>query len=578
MPIRVISDQEAIRQILGSPDRYAIWLGAGASAEAGVKTAQAICEQIRDELVSAESGIDRADPAEVARWANARLAWSDTSRRYVTCIREGYRNEARRVEYFRDILRDLKPAFCHHAAALLMRDGYLKRTCLTTNFDHLLEDAFTQLGITGCQPLRGAADTEYWQDRQERYFVVKLHGDIDTHNILNTREETIAIDDGLQGLVDRVLRNAGLVVLGTAGNEKSVRALFDAIGRRPGTADVPLSFGLLWGVYMGAPKPARISNDELRERVAARISETETNRDVTEMIGDARNDLFCFFPVWGAGQFMHDLVQATGNRPLVATAARHLDHEMRLRRIFTQAGLSDDAVGRHLQSLRQGRASIGKRGGGAVRPPPETVLVASHAPSATDLRVIYGDISSRSLMGADEFAPRRRAVVSPEDTCISAGGGVAYALLQKAGPEIILHELAKFSKIPQRTVAVTSGGNLPVHHIFHAATIEIAPDATYVVTPEDVRATTAAALVHAAALDVGALWTPLLAAGVASMQPRDSFRAILEAVDEQRVRAPRGDAPPLTISVVIYREKDLPRHVVLDTFTSTLGTTFTVSA
>src|SRR2546427_125592 len=206
--MKIISDTEAIRHIVDRPGTYACYLGAGASVEAGVMSAQTICERIRDKLAAVNPNLDESDKEQVERWAQDELNWPDTSRRYITCIDKGYPNVATRVEYFRDLLRKSRPSFCHHATALLMSHGYLMQTCLTTNFDHLLESAFTQQGIAECQAIRSKDECPYWQDRADRYYIVKLHGDIDTKNILNTRKETIAISEQMKGIVEDVVRDA----------------------------------------------------------------------------------------------------------------------------------------------------------------------------------------------------------------------------------------------------------------------------------------------------------------------------------------------------------------------------------
>jgi O-acetyl-ADP-ribose deacetylase (regulator of RNase III) len=573
--VKIISEGEAIRNILGERKRYAVYLGAGASAEAGVMTADAICQMIRDDVLRSSGGLDLSDPEAAERWANQHLNWGDTSRRYVTCIRRGYPNEARRVEYFRRLLRGIRPSFCHETFALLVSRGYLGSTCLTTNFDHLLESAFMRQGVE-FQAIRSEGESQYWQNRDDRFFVLKLHGDIDTLNILNTRDETIAISRELYRIFETQMRGAGLVVLGTAGNEKSVRALFDDLGRRSSGANELLSFGLLWGVYMGTPRPKAITQAELERRVIERVEAGEVNRDIVEMLDDSRNELFCFFPVWGAGDFMLELVKATGDKSLIGTATLRLDHEMRLRHIFANAGLSDEAVEQHLSLLRKQRRSLAER---ASTPTPEADLALSAEARAdsTEVRVLYGDITSRSMMGAEEFRAVRRAVVSPEDTFISAGGGVAYQLLEKAGPELVLNELAKFAPIAQRSVAVTSAGALPVHYVFHAATLEIAPDATYRVSKDDVTATALAILDKTSALDVGVVWVPLLGAGVASLEPRESFEGLLEAVGRWHAAGSASTRPgKLTIAIVIYHERQLSRGDATRSVQIVLGSHFIV--
>ena len=163
-------------------------------------------------------------------------------------------------------------------------------------------------------------------------------------------------------------------------------------------------------------------------------------------------------------------------------------------------------------------------------------------------------------MGSAHLADSRRAVVSPEDTCISAGGGVAFALLAKAGPRIILNELSKLSPIGHCDVVATSGGNLPVHYIFHAAAIRIEADATYSVTERDVSTTFTAALECAAALGVEVIFAPLIAAGVGPLTPAQSFAAIISAFS-----AWDGQVRPMTVVIVIYKESLLPRADVEST-------------
>jgi O-acetyl-ADP-ribose deacetylase (regulator of RNase III) len=558
--MRVISDQDAIRSILQARGQYALWLGAGASAEAEVPMALEICERAREMLLP--RSLDRSDPVAVAAWAEERLSWSDLGKRYVQCIFEAYPTRAQRVEYFRQLMRDKRPAFCHYATALLMAHGYLRRTCLTTNFDRLLETAFSDLGLTSHQVVRTGADVPFWRERGDRTFIVKLHGDIDTENILNTREETISIPSEFIHIVEQVVRGSGLVVLGTAGHEKSVRNLFDDIGRRK---DGSLEFGLLWGIYMGQRRSEGIGSEELSREVVRRARE-QVGVDILDVIKDSHNALFALFPIWGAGAFLRDVIAEAGSRKMAGQAAPYFDHEMRLREVFAGAGLPPAAVDRHLDALRAQRRAL------ADHPPeragtPEQVLMAATA-EGLEVRVTYGDITSLSMMAADGHL--RRAVVSPEDTFISAGGGVAYQILNKAGALAILHELAKFAPIPQGSVVVTSAGKLPIHYIFHAAALRIDTSGTYQVAKDDVTRTMASILRLAAALEVKLVLVPLIAAGVASLRPRESLEGIFEAV------AAYADAngSPLTASVVIYREAVLPRHEVQACFDSVLGARF----
>jgi O-acetyl-ADP-ribose deacetylase (regulator of RNase III)/NAD-dependent SIR2 family protein deacetylase len=577
---RIISDAEATRHILTVRDRYALYLGAGASVDAGVKSAQGICEDLRKEMIASANLGDEGDPGYAERaeeWANEYLNWNDPSRRYLSCMLRGRPNGAQRVEYFRAMLRGKQPSFCHHAAALLMSEGHFRNTCLTTNFDHLIESAFLYEGIVDCQPIRSDAECVYHQPADERFYVIKLHGDVDTLNILNTRQETIAISEPLAAVVGRVAQNAGFVVMGTAGNEKSVRGLVETLAlNAKKDASTVLSFGLLWGVYMGEPRPTQITDDEMAGKVRDRIDATDIHTDIQEAIGDSDNPLFCFFPVWSAGEFMLQVVTATRDKALISRATQRLDHEMRLQHVFAGAGLSRPAVAQHLDTLRRQRERLG--GTTTQSREVDHVLTATDEKTGCELRVVYADITSRTVLSDPDFGDVRRAVVSPDDTFISAGGGVAYQLLRKAGPQTILNELSKFAPIEHCAVAVTSGGALPVHYIFHAAALEIDENAHYSVSKPDVTATMQAILQKAHGLDIGAIWVPLLGAGTASLDPSKSFDGLLQGLARERERwSKNGDGAPLAVAIAIYQERELPRGKLAPIVKRVLGPDFAIS-
>jgi O-acetyl-ADP-ribose deacetylase (regulator of RNase III) len=376
--------------------------------------------------------------------------------------------------------------------------------------------------------------------------------------------------------VKGLLKSAGMFVLGTAGYERSINTLFDALALENAANEEVLSFGLFWGVYMAEQKPRNLTAKQLEEKVEERIGKGVIGPHIVQMMGRAgqRNERFCFFPIWGTGAFMFDLIKATENKLLIGTAELYLDHVMRLRTVFTRAGLSDAAVDKHIASLEEQRGKISPKDA-ARAPAPELVFTAHSKDKKIDveLSVIYGDITSRSQMSAPELQHLQRAVVSPEDTCISAGGGVAYLLLEKAGPYTILNELSKFSPIEHDTVCVTSGGNLPVHYIFHAAAIEIEKDANYAVSKQDVAKTMTAVLEKAKALDVGVLWVPLMGAGVGSLGPKKSFEGIVESLI-----AWMSEAHSVKIRLVIYRERELPRNEISRIMQNKLSRLFSIEA
>ena len=542
----IVSDLEVIRYVLQERGRFTAFLGAGASVEARVPTASQIAQEIYERLRENNPSGDEVALKEA-------LNWDDPRRRYATSL-DRYGNPAARVQYFRRLLRGREPAFCHHATALLMQRDVFQRTCLTTNFDKLIEVAFARQGGTECQAIRMKEEARFWSagDR-DRCYVVKLHGDYDTYNIRNTRDETGIFDPDLLGITERLLDDAGLVVVGAGGFEESVLRWLTEL--TAGDRQPPrLPLGVFWGVYAGPERPESLSETETEQIVQRAIDDGAVSKDIVETIRRLNTSLgaSAFFPVWGAGRFLFSLMAASKDSDLLSAGELYLDHEMRLRNVFTKAGLSGSGVKKHLAALKEQQDRLAKRS--EPDSIPEEICVARRQDPPTSVRMVYGDITSRALMASGDFGTGRRAVVSPEDTFVSAGGGVALSLLSAAGPQMILNELSKLAPIEHGEVAVTSGGNLPVQFIFHAAAIQVGEDAEYSVAQGDVTRAVAAALACVRALGVETIFVPLLGAGVGPLTPQESLVGILTGIADWE---PAGH--PLQVVIVVYRESVIPR-------------------
>ncbi len=557
--MRIITDDEAIRFVRQSPDTFVCYVGAGASAEAGVKSAWEICEEIRETLVPDSL----AEQEKQLRLQD--LQWHDDSYRYATCVKK-YGNPAARVEYFRRLLHGVQPSFCHHAIAILVANGAFKRTIVTTNFDKLVESAFFQQGLIECQPIRSRREIEYWTTDNSRAYILKLHGDYDTYNIANTIEEIVAIDRPIQERSADMLESAGMLVLGSAGNEKSVHTFFDELAGRSGSPGRVLDFGLLWSVYMGPQKPSRVDTVAVEKQIERNIG-----REIRNLMNrmEAKNEQFAFFPVWGSGDFLLKLIDASNDKSLRSRARRYLDHEMRLRDVFEAAGMQPEAITRHLANLAAQRQRIDRLAKAVTTP--KTICKGegkANADRYSVVSLVYGDISARRMLDHESFQDLRRGIVSPEDTCISAGGGVAYQLLKKAGPSSILSELAKLQPIEQGSAAVTSGGNLPVEYIFHGAALKIEPDASYVVDTTAVKSTVLSVFEQAEALGVDVIWVPLMGSGVAGFSPKQSLMGILGAIKDYRFKR------KMLVNITIYSDDALPRTIAMQALKDALGLSF----
>ena len=469
----VVSSQTAAARILGARGAYCGFFGAGLSVEAGVPTADQICARIAKAqlVINGFKNDVNLDESDAQAWLIKHLAWNKPDERYAACIRLQYANPADRVDFFRSASVRVRSSFAHHGMAILLQAGVLKQTCLTTNFDKLLENAFAVQGHRECQALRTESEVRFWRPDSNRCFCVKLHGDYDTHNVLNTSEETVRIDDALKDCGSSILVHHGLLVLGLAGYEESVSSLFDDLTTKGAIAKGTLDRGLLWGVYVG-PKPSQPldsarTTEVVREAVEAGAVGPKIRKMMSRMATSRVQ--FAFFPVFGSGQFLMDLIEQSGDRALIGSAEPLLDHELRLRRVFSRATLSPSRIDEHIRRLAQVKIDIANASGGRL------VVERAFQLRRGDRRVwiAYGDIASRSFLGHTEFNNKVRAVVSPDDTFLSVGGGVAISLAEKSGMRSTLHEVSKFAPVPQGESRVTSGGDLPVHYVIHAATIEV---------------------------------------------------------------------------------------------------------
>jgi O-acetyl-ADP-ribose deacetylase (regulator of RNase III) len=529
---------EVVRRIRDAKGAFVAWIGAGLSLEAGIKAGNDVCEEIKSRLAGAAKA---GDPD---AWAREHLDWDDPSRRYAKCLTL-LGTPADRINYFRHIIRGVQPSFSHHAIALLMQRGRLKRSCLTTNFDKLMEMAFAQQAVSEYQAIRSEDEKQYW-GYEDKNYVIKLHGDYDTANILNTADEAIRIPKALQEVGTALLRRGGLVVLGSSGYEKSVITYFDDL--RLNADRSILEFGVYWGIHMGDHRPPGMTSEQEISELRATIARGSVSRSIIDNAQLAANDRrgFKFFPVWGGGQFLFELIEELGDTSLAAEARRYLDHKMRLRDVLSRGGLSTDAIDVRLRRLEQ-RARQERQQGSPAAASPEHAWQGCREATEHRVDVLYGDLASHSLL-AFPLGDGRRAVISPDDTFLSAGGGAALTLLEKAGKTPLLSE-----------VVVTSAFNLPVNYIFHAATVALKTDGSSNTTTEDVKATTTSALRAAHALATRIVFAPLIGAGTEAVPASKSLSAILAAFADFIQGTPTF---PLDLAIVIRQEAELSRNEV----------------
>jgi len=215
------------------PGVYALLLGSGVSSAAAIPTGWQITLDLARRIATAEG----AAAEDVETWWQERhgsaLDYSDVLEA-VAANRDDRRallhqfiepDAAERAEGLK------QPTAAHRAIARLVASGLI-RVIVTTNFDRLLELALQDEGVTptviaSADASRGAEPLTH-----ARCTILKVHGDYLDTRIRNTGDELAAYEPAIDGLLDRIFDEYGLVVCGWSATWDS--ALRAAILRAPG--------------------------------------------------------------------------------------------------------------------------------------------------------------------------------------------------------------------------------------------------------------------------------------------------------------------------------------------------------
>lgn len=246
--------------------RLAWFLGAGASAAAGIPTAGDLVWEFKRTIYCSREGVHRSALPNLADPATRQLlqgyfdglgtfpALGDDDE-YSFYFEFAHRVETQRRALIDRYIRGATPSYGHRVLAALAASGHL-RLLWTTNFDPCFEDAHALItgstgGLTTAAP--ETSDVAIEAFREERWpLQIKLHGDFRSSRLKNTAEELRDQDVRLRQLLTESATRFGLVIVGYSGRDASVMdALADAAAREDGFPE-----GLYWFIREGsAPSP-----------------------------------------------------------------------------------------------------------------------------------------------------------------------------------------------------------------------------------------------------------------------------------------------------------------------------------
>lgn len=240
LSIPVISGPEFASRFALRPSQYAWFLGAGASASAGIPTGYDMIRDFKATLFCRETNlprreVDSADPVWVARIEdffsrqNILPPAGDPSE-YAKAFELVYPTLADRRAYIAMQVKLGRASFSQRLLSCLL---VTKRTpCVfSTNFDNLVETATTLAGqllsaseradlvvaaIDNAERALRCLDENDWP------LLAKIHGDFQSTDLKNTEGELQSQDSRLRSVLVQALSRYGLIVVGYSGRDASV--------------------------------------------------------------------------------------------------------------------------------------------------------------------------------------------------------------------------------------------------------------------------------------------------------------------------------------------------------------------
>lgn len=211
---------------------HALLLGAGVSISSGVPSAWHVLQDLIRKVAATQHAVELEDPEE---W------WKNTfglEPAYSTVLEQLANTRAERrallESYFvpssDETLDERAPIAAHRSIARLMGAGRI-RIVLTTNFDRLLEQALSEVGV---EPVIVSTEDDAASLEPlhaQRAVVVHMNGDYLEPVLSNTEEELADYPEALNALISQVFAEYGLIIAGWSA--KWDRGLIDLLERAP---------------------------------------------------------------------------------------------------------------------------------------------------------------------------------------------------------------------------------------------------------------------------------------------------------------------------------------------------------
>ena len=169
---------------------------------------------------------------------------------------------------------------------------------------------------------------------------------------------------------------------------------------------------------------------------------------------------------------------------------------------------------------------------------PGSPLVMIHRIGNSVVRVLQGDICRSTC----------EVIVSSDDSCLTQGGGVSYAIACAGGSDI-RNQADRLTPVELGDVAVTTAGRLSQKYVFHAVTIDLESFREIDETLQDfiVRNSVRRCFRLMSQLRLLSIAFPVIGTGAAGIPPERACRRMVEVFSEELGRTNQGMSVELWI-------------------------------
>lgn len=197
------------------PRKFCFVLGAGASKTSGIKSGQ--------ELVNIwDQDLKERNQEEYTRWKNALNITEDNKYSFYSKYYEKRfrRQSADGYNYLEKLMEHAKPSPGYVMLSYILTQTN-NNVVITTNFDHLIEDAVNYYSQTIPLVIGHETLAHYVTRQINRPTIVKIHRDL-LFSPENTEEEVETLNDSWKKALDLIFMQYNPIFIGYAGNDNSL--------------------------------------------------------------------------------------------------------------------------------------------------------------------------------------------------------------------------------------------------------------------------------------------------------------------------------------------------------------------